>query len=54
MPAFLAGLVPEKAALLTTGDGRKTLDAVAPTSTPTLTIGPSYDDVESNDTGDNA
>lgn len=32
--------------LLNTGDGLKTLDAVAPTSTPTFTISPSYDDFE--------
>jgi threonine synthase len=32
--------------LLNTGDGLKTLDAVAPTSQPTLTISPSYDDFE--------
>jgi threonine synthase len=32
--------------LLNTGDGLKTLDAVAPTSTPTFTISPSFDDFE--------
>lgn len=40
--------------LLNTGDGLKTLDAVAPTSTPTFTISPSYDDFESHYTGENA
>ena len=40
--------------LLNTGDGLKTLDAVAPTSQPTFTISPSYDDFEANYTGDNA
>jgi threonine synthase len=30
--------------LLNTGDGLKTLDAVAPTAIPTFTISPSYDD----------
>ncbi|MEI6360812.1 MAG: threonine synthase [Actinomycetes bacterium] len=34
--------------LLNTGDGLKTLDAVAPTSQPTFTISPSYDDFEDN------
>lgn len=33
--------------LLNTGDGLKTLDAVAPTARPTFTISPSYDDFES-------
>jgi threonine synthase len=37
--------------LLNTGDGLKTLDAVAPTSTPTFTISPSYDDFETAYTG---
>lgn len=32
--------------LLNTGDGLKTLDAVAPTSGPTITVSPSYDDFE--------
>ena len=32
--------------LLNTGDGLKTLDAVAPTSQPTITISPSYDEFE--------
>ena len=32
--------------LLNTGDGLKTLDAVAPTSGPTISISPSYDDFE--------
>ena len=32
--------------LLNTGDGLKTLDAVAPTSQPTFTISPSFDDFE--------
>ncbi len=32
--------------LLNTGDGLKTLDAVEPTSRPTITISPSYDDFE--------
>lgn len=40
--------------LLNTGDGLKTLDAVAPTSQPTFTISPSYDDFENNYTGENA
>jgi threonine synthase len=34
--------------LLNTGDGLKTLDAVAPTSQPTFTISPSFDDFEDN------
>jgi len=34
--------------LLNTGDGLKTLDAVAPTSVPTFTISPSFDDFEKN------
>jgi threonine synthase len=34
--------------LLNTGDGLKTIDAVAPTSTPTFTISPSFDDFEKN------
>jgi threonine synthase len=34
--------------LLNTGDGLKTLDAVAPTSGPTFTISPSYDDFENH------
>ena len=37
--------------LLNTGDGLKTLDAVAPTSQPTFTISPSYDDFENHYTG---
>ena len=37
--------------LLNTGDGLKTLDAVAPTSTPTFTISPSYDDFETHYAG---
>ena len=37
--------------LLNTGDGLKTLDAVAPTSQPTFTISPSYDDFETNYAG---
>ena len=32
--------------LLNTGDGLKTLDAVAPTSGPTITVSPSYDEFE--------
>ena len=32
--------------LLNTGDGLKTLDAVAPTSGPSITVSPSYDDFE--------
>ena len=32
--------------LLNTGDGLKTLDAVAPVSQPTVTIAPSWDDFE--------
>lgn len=40
--------------LLNTGDGLKTLDAVAPTSQPTFTISPSYDDFENHYTGENA
>lgn len=40
--------------LLNTGDGLKTLDAVAPTSQPTFTISPSYDDFENTYTGENA
>ena len=40
--------------LLNTGDGLKTLDAVAPTSKPTFTISPSYDDFESHYTGEEA
>ncbi len=50
------GLVDPSAevVLLNTGDGLKTLDAVAPTSQPTFTISPSYDDFEANYTGDNA
>ena len=40
------GLIDPQAevVLLNTGDGLKTLDAVAPTATPTFTITPSYDD----------
>jgi len=34
--------------LLNTGDGLKTLDAVAPTSQPTFTISPSFDDFETH------
>jgi len=34
--------------LLNTGDGLKTLDAVAPTSQPTFTISPSFDDFEAH------
>jgi threonine synthase len=37
--------------LLNTGDGLKTLDAVAPTSQPTFTISPSYDDFETHYAG---
>jgi threonine synthase len=37
--------------LLNTGDGLKTLDAVAPTSTPTFTISPSYDEFETHYAG---
>jgi threonine synthase len=37
--------------LLNTGDGLKTLDAVAPTSQPTFTISPSYADFEAHYTG---
>lgn len=37
--------------LLNTGDGLKTLDAVAPTSQPTFTISPSYDDFENHYAG---
>ncbi len=37
--------------LLNTGDGLKTLDAVAATSQPTFTISPSYDDFETHFTG---
>ena len=37
--------------LLNTGDGLKTLDAVAPTATPTFTISPSYDDFETHYAG---
>jgi threonine synthase len=37
--------------LLNTGDGLKTLDAVAPTSQPTFTISPSYDEFEANYAG---
>ena len=37
--------------LLNTGEGLKTLDAVAPTSQPTFTISPSYDDFETHYTG---
>ena len=37
--------------LLNTGDGLKTLDAVAQTSTPTFTISPSYDDFETHYAG---
>ena len=40
--------------LLNTGDGLKTLDAVAPSSTPTFTISPSYDDFESHYTGEDS
>ena len=40
--------------LLNTGDGLKTLDAVAPTSQPTFTISPSYADFETHYTGANA
>ena len=47
------GLIDPQAevVLLNTGDGLKTLDAVAPTSTPTFTISPSYDDFEANYAG---
>ncbi len=34
--------------MLNTGDGLKTLDAVAPSSGPTFTISPSYDDFENH------
>lgn len=37
--------------LLNTGDGLKTLDAVAPTSQPTMTVSGSYDDFEAQYTG---
>lgn len=40
--------------LLNTGDGLKTLDAVAPTSVPTFTISPAYADFESAYSGENA
>ena len=40
--------------LLNTGDGLKTLDAVAQTSKPTFTISPSYDDFESHYTGEDS
>jgi threonine synthase len=42
------GLIDPEAevVLLNTGDGLKTLDAVAPTSGPTITVSPSYDDFE--------
>ncbi len=47
------GLIDPQAevVLLNTGDGLKTLDAVAPTSQPTFTISPSYDDFEANYSG---
>ena len=47
------GLIDPQAevVLLNTGDGLKTLDAVAPTSNPTFTISPSYDDFETNFAG---
>ena len=47
------GLIDPEAevVLLNTGDGLKTLDAVAPTSQPTFTISPSYDDFEANYAG---
>jgi threonine synthase len=47
------GLIDPQAevVLLNTGDGLKTLDAVAPTSQPTFTISPSYDDFETHYTG---
>ena len=47
------GLIDPQAevVLLNTGDGLKTLDAVAPTSQPTFTISPSYDDFEANYAG---
>ena len=43
-----AGLIDPEAevVLLNTGEGLKTLDAVAPTSGPTISISPSYDDFE--------
>lgn len=42
------GLIDPEAevVLLNTGEGLKTLDAVAPTSGPTISISPSYDDFE--------
>lgn len=47
------GLIDPQAevVLLNTGDGLKTLDAVAPTSQPTFTISPSYDDFETHYAG---
>ena len=47
------GLIDPEAevVLLNTGDGLKTLDAVAPTCQPTFTISPSYDDFEANYAG---
>ncbi|MDO9485207.1 MAG: threonine synthase [Actinomycetota bacterium] len=45
---LLEGLIDPAAevVLLNTGDGLKTLDAVAPTSGPTITVSPSYDEFE--------
>ena len=47
------GLIDPQAevVLLNTGDGLKTLDAVAPTSQPTFTISPSYEDFETHYAG---
>jgi threonine synthase len=47
------GLIDPQAevVLLNTGDGLKTLDAVAATSKPTFTISPSYDDFETHYAG---
>jgi threonine synthase len=47
------GLIDPRAevVLLNTGDGLKTMDAVAPTSQPTFTISPSYDDFETHYAG---
>ena len=46
LPAAGALASAAEVGVLGTGDGLKTLDAVAPTSQPTFTISPSFDDFE--------